>query len=208
MSVLVPDPASELSRREMLGSAARMGVLSPLLIGLGPIAITRANAQQRHQYGILGQTGPEISLDTWIDRDGQPGQFSVHENRGKWIMLKCFQNWCPGCHASGFPTLKRFAQEFQDHPKVAIAGIQTVFEGFRSNTRADVRKLQLRYELPIPMGHDPGDYATRKRPQTMLKYKTGGTPWIIIIAPDGKVAFNDYHVNVEKLIGYIHEKAG
>lgn len=205
-SMSVSDP--DATRRQMLRKAARMGAMSPLVVGLGSLATVPVNAQQRHQYGILGQTGPEILLDTWIDRTGQPGQFSVHENRGKWIMLKCFQNWCPGCHSTGFPTLKRFADEFVDHPKVAIAGIQTVFEGFRSNTRADVRKLQLRYELPITMGHDPGDHETRKRPQTMSKYQTGGTPWIIIIAPDGRVAFNDYHVNVEKLIGYIREKTG
>ena len=197
-----------LARRQVLRSVAGVGLARPLAGSVGLLSAPGLLAQAGHRYGILGQAAPEIALDTWIDRYGEPGRFSVLENRGKWVMLKCFQNWCPGCHSSGFPTLKRFADEFVGHPKVAIAGIQTVFEGFRSNTLADVRKLQLRYELPITMGHDPGERKSRKRPQTMTKYRTGGTPWIIVIAPDGRVAFNDYHVNVDKLIRYIREDVG
>ncbi|MDH3693028.1 MAG: peroxiredoxin family protein [Gammaproteobacteria bacterium] len=167
----------------------------------------KALAQSDSRYGILGTPAPEISLDYWIDKDGEPGSFSVMENRGKWVFLKCFQNWCPGCHSGGFPTLKKFSDEFWDHPKVAIAGIQTVFEGYNSNTLEDVRKLQLRYELPITMGHDPGNPDDHTRPQTMQKYRTGGTPWLILISPDGLVAYNDYHVNADKLVEYIWKQA-
>jgi thiol-disulfide isomerase/thioredoxin len=119
------------------------------------------------------------------------------------VFLKCFQDWCPGCHSSGFPTLQKFAEAFGDHPKVAIAGIQTVFEGFHHNTLDDVRKLQLQYRLKIPMGHDPGDKSSGARPQTMSKYRTGGTPWLILIAPDGRVLFNDFHARTDKLIEYV-----
>jgi hypothetical protein len=99
--------------------------------------------------------------------------------------------------------LKRFSEVFWNHPKVAIAGIQTVFEGFWTNTQGDVRKNQLKYDLPIVMGHDPGGVIGDHMPQTMKDYRTGGTPWIILIAPNGRVVFNDYHVNAEKLIEYI-----
>ncbi len=163
-------------------------------------------AQSSSKYGILGSVAPEIILNYWIDKDGEPTSFSVMDNRGKWVFLKCFQNWCPGCHSSGFPTLKKFADAFWNHPQVAIAGIQTVFEGYSSNTLEDVRKLQLRYELPITMGHDPGNPDDHTRPQTMQKYRTGGTPWLILISPDGLVAYNDYHVNADKLIEYIREQ--
>ena len=160
-------------------------------------------AQNNPQYGIVGQSAPELSLEYWIDKHGDPGSFSVLDSRGKWVLLKCFQDWCPGCHASGFPTLKAFADAFSDHPGVAIAGIQTVFEGFSANTVEDVRKLQLQYELPITMGHDAGDPDGDHRPQTMVKYRTGGTPWIILIDPEGVVVFNHFHANTEKLIAYV-----
>ncbi|MGB0846796.1 MAG: peroxiredoxin family protein [Thiolinea sp.] len=186
-------------RRNFLLSGAALAA-APLLIP------TQALAAEKDRYGIRGQLAPEITLDYWIDKEGKAGHFSVAENRGKWVFLKCFQNWCPGCHATGFPTLKAFADEFHDHPKVAIAGIQTVFEGFTANTQDDVRKLQLRYELPITMGHDPGNEDTHERPQTMAKYRTGGTPWLILIAPDGRVVFNSFHVKTDKLIAYVKEQ--
>ena len=157
-------------------------------------------------YGIVGQLAPDLKLDYWIDKDGKASTFSVFANRGKWVFLKCFQSWCPGCHSSGFPTLKAFSDEFWDHPQVAIAGIQTVFEGFGTNSQKQVRKLQIRYDLPITMGHDPGNPDGVKHPQTMRKYRTGGTPWLILINPQGRVVYNGFHADKTKLIAYVNDQ--
>jgi len=193
---------SNLSRRKLLERTA-----AGVAIGAG-LTATKAVAQTSNgiRWGIEGQEAPEIKLDYWIDANGDPGQFSVLESRGKWVFLKCFQDWCPGCHRSGFPTLQAFSKRFHNHPDVAIAGIQTVFEGHHTNTLEDVRKLQLRYELPIVMGHDPGDPETDKRPVTMVNYFTGGTPWLILINPEGTVVYNNYHVDSGKLIEYVAEQ--
>lgn len=194
-------PPTAARRRQVLAQGLGLG----LLAGLGP---STGLAQSASKYGIVGHEAPDIKLDYWIDGNGEPTEFSVAEQRGKWVFLKCFQNWCPGCHSSGFPTLQKFSSEFHEHPDVAIAGIQTVFEGFGSNTLDDVRKLQLRYELPVVMGHDPGD---RKDPngdhrsQTMKLYRTGGTPWLIVINREGVVVYNDFRVDVAKLIEYVKE---
>ncbi|MEM7260174.1 MAG: TlpA disulfide reductase family protein [Pseudomonadota bacterium] len=189
-------PLIDINRRRVMAAGAGL---------LAAAAVPEIRAQSRN-YGIEGQAAPEIKLDYWIDKNGDPADFSVTENRGKWVFLKCFQNWCPGCHASGFPTLQQFSERFHEHPKVAIAGIQTVFEGFGSNTQADVRKLQKRYDLPIIMGHDPGnrdDPQGDHRSQTMKLYRTGGTPWLIVIDPAGTVVYNHFNVNVTKLIEHI-----
>jgi len=193
------DPS--LTRRQLLAVGAAT------LTALPAAALATTPTQPR--FGIDGHTAPELNVPYWIDGDGEPTSFSIRESAGKWIFLKCFQNWCPGCHSSGFPTLKAFADEFHGHPQVAIAGIQTVFEGFGSNTQDDVRQLQLRYELPIVMGHDAGNPDAADgdhRPGTMISYRTGGTPWLILIDPDGKVVFNDYRVNRRRLIEFIHEQ--
>ncbi|MEE9336413.1 MAG: TlpA disulfide reductase family protein [Granulosicoccaceae bacterium] len=158
------------------------------------------------KYGIRNYYAPEIELDYWIDANGKSTSFSVLDQKGKWVFLKFFQNWCPGCHKSGFPTLKKFADAFHEHPDVAIAAVQTVFEGFSSNTQSAVRELQLRYELPFTMGHDAGTDETQNHPLTMINYRTGGTPWLVLIDPDGTVVFNDFHVNPEGLIKYVQEQ--
>jgi len=186
----------EQDRRRFLQLMAAGGLsVATGLAGKSAIAQTRR--------GIEGYEAPELALDYWIDGDGKPSQFSVLDSKGKWVFLKCFQNWCPGCHSSGFPTLKAFSDEFYGHPKVAIAGIQTVFEGFKTNTQDAVRELQLRYDLPITMGHDPGDGETHKVSTTMRNYRTGGTPWLILIDPEGVVVFNGFHVDTSKLIDFV-----
>lgn len=191
---------TSITRRKFLRQAG--GLTGTLALS----SVIGGKAYAQTTRGIEGSEAPEIKLDYWIDADGKPAHFSVTESRGKWVFLKCFQNWCPGCHSSGFPTLQAFSERFHDHPEVAIAGIQTVFEGFRSNTIDDVRKLQLRYDLPIIMGHDPGNEETHARPVTMQAYRTGGTPWLILISPDGTVVYNNFHVDTKKLIEYVENQ--
>lgn len=187
-------------RNFVAGAGALMG--SAML----PATAQAQSEKRRQTRGIRGEAAPELDIDYWIDANGEPSSFSVKESQGKWVFLKCFQNWCPGCHSSGFPTLKAFADEFHDNPQVAIAGVQTVFEGYDSNTLEDVRKLQLRYELPIVMGHDPGDEESRTLPKTMQSYRTGGTPWLVLINPEGSVVFNDFHIGRKSLINYVKDR--
>jgi len=182
------------------GAAAFIGASS---VSAGALA---QSAKEPPKPGIEGYMAPELDVDYWIDANGEPTTFSIAESKGKWVFLKCFQNWCPGCHKSGFPTLKAFSDRFHDHPEVAIAGIQTVFEGYSSNTQDAVRELQLRYELPIVMGHNPGDPEKETFSSTMVNYRTGGTPWLILINPEGGVVFNAFHVDTQALIDYISDK--
>ncbi len=188
--------AKRLRRRRLLAGAAG----SVAALTLGGLGLGLGGTARGFQYGILDHPAPELDVGYWIDRDGKPTTYSIGAEKGRWIFLKCFQNWCPGCHKHGFPTLKKVADAFDGDDRVSVAAVQTVFEGFSSNTLEAVRELQLRYELPIPMGHDPGDPDGDHLPTTMRNYRTGGTPWIIVIEPGGRVAYNDYHINGEKFI--------
>lgn len=184
-------------RRKMLASG------SLALAGTSLFASGISNAAEPDKYGIRGMEAPEIKLDYWVNGNGEDTTFSVKQSRGKWVFLKFFQNWCPGCHSSGFPTLVAFCDAFYGHPEVEIAGVQTVFEGEWTNTQEAVRELQLRYDIPATMGHDPGDEENDYPALTMINYRTGGTPWLVLIDPEGTVVFNDFHVNSSKLIEYV-----
>lgn len=161
---------------------------------------------QLEKYGIRHFNAPEILLDYWIDADGKPTEFSVVEQQGKWLFMKFFQNWCPGCHKSGFPTLQKFVKAFHDHPQVTAIAVQTVFEGFETNSQSAVRELQLRYDLPITMGHDAGTALTDHHPLSMINYRTGGTPWLVLVAPNGQVVYNDFHVDPDSLIEFVNQQ--
>jgi len=190
--------STDQSRR---GFIKRTGLATAGLAGLSHAGSLLA--AEGDKYGIRGHEAPEIDIDYWIDGAGDDTQFSIKQAKGKWVFLKFFQNWCPGCHSSGFPTLKAFCDEFYGHPDVEIAGVQTVFEGYSTNTQDKIRDLQLRYDIPAVMGHDPGDKEAHIPALTMVNYRTGGTPWLVLINPDGVVVFNNFHVDRDKLIEYV-----
>lgn len=185
-----------VSRRRFLGAVA----------GASALTLGGAARASGGKYGIVGRTAPELEIDYWIDARGESTRFDLASNEGRWVFLKCFQSWCPGCHSHGFPALKKIADAFRDNPKVAVAGIQTTFEGFFTNTVDKLREIQLQYDLPIPMGHDPGNPGSDHRPSTMRHYRTGGTPWMILIDPGGTVIYNDFSINSDRLIEVLNER--
>lgn len=148
----------------------------------------------------------ELTVPYWIDANGKSITFSLAENYGKWIVINCFQHWCEGCHVDGLPDLKKIAMAFINNANIEVICIQTVFEGFETNTRDRLRENQLRYELPIIMGHDAGDPDGVVYPSTMSKLETGGTPWMIVMDPKGKIIFSDFRIEVNNLIGFLNQE--
>lgn len=188
-----------LSRRSALKAVAGIGTL-----GLSLQAHSAENDQ-----GIQGTSAPELNVPHWIGGDGQRAEpFSVAAHRGKWVYLKCFQEWCPSCHSVGFPNLQKLKAAFPDDSKVAAAVIQTTFEGHSTNTASALRKNQLRYDLSLPFGHDPGNNDLPNSdpahyPNTMRSYRTRGTPWVTLIDPNGIIVFSDFHIDVDRLIPHL-----
>lgn len=111
----------------------------------------------------------------------------------------------------GFPTLKEVTEAFKSKDHVKFIAIQTVFEGYNINTQDKLRKNQLKYDLKIPMAHAAGNPETRSIPEIMQIYRSGGTPWTVIIDPSGKVVYNDFHIKAAHaalLIKRLTEKRG
>ena len=161
-----------------------------------------AAAEPKPKGGILGQQAPAWVVDEWISlpKGAKTGP-SLKDLKGKTVYLYCFQSWCPGCHSSGFPTLKKVNQHFKGDDEVAFVVIQTVFEGFSSNTPEKGRAIAKRYgleHLPFAQSGTP-----KKESAVMDAYRTRGTPWTIIAGPDGKVKFNDFHIEADKAIELI-----
>ncbi len=123
-----------LLKTSMLGAAAMAAL---------PLANTLSAQSTR---GITGQMAPELEVSEWIDGNGNTSDsFSIKANKGKWIYLKCFQEWCPACHSVSFPNLQKLVAAFpEDNPEdniVTSAVIQTTFEGFSHNTFDALRKI-------------------------------------------------------------------
>lgn len=151
------------------------------------------------QTGIAGLPAPQLRDVRWIDGNGEErGPLSLDDLGDGYRILYFFQHWCPGCHAHGFPTLVRLVAELANM-NVGFAAIQTVFEGFEANIFARIRDSQQRYGLEIPFGH-AGPGSGRSLPLLMEDYRSGGTPWFVLIAPDGEVMLDGFQLDPEALI--------
>lgn len=176
----------------------------PILFALGVLPwITHAQTR-----GILNQEAPPLEVGEWVNIPKDDIAPNITGLTNKVVYLYCFQSWCSGCHSSGFPTLQKVYQTFGNDKDVAFLAIQTTFEGFSHNTFDQAKKVAARYGLTMPVGQSgtPG-----KRSAVMQKYRTGGTPWTIIIDKHGIVRYNDFHIRPDHaaaLIGRLKRGLG
>ena len=60
--------------------------------------------------------------------------------------------------------------------------------------------------IPVTMANDAGVQGERMH-RTMSLYRSGGTPWKVIINKQGKVVFNGFHIDPDKAIEAIRTLA-
>ncbi len=83
---------------------------------------------------------------------------------------------------------------------MAFLAVQTVFEGHKSNTFERGKQVLEKFKLDIPFGQDG---APGVRSGVMRDYKTRGTPWTIIIDPDGIIRYSNFHIQPAEAIKLI-----
>lgn len=152
-------------------------------------------------HGMEGQPAPAWKIPLWVDGEGnRTAPVNLSDYRGKFKVVYCFQSWCQGCHLSGFPSLQRMVSALEGSDRVVFLAVQTVFEGEEANTFEKLVETQKQYGLNIPFGQDNGDASTGNISDIMYRYRTGGTPWFILIDQNDRVVFNDFQLNTENAI--------
>lgn len=164
------------------------------IVAIGLFLTLTVSAATVNESGIVGKQAPSWSVDKWLNLPPGKQKIDVQDYHGKTLYLFFFQSWCPGGHRSGFPTLQKVMSQFKDHDGVAFVAIQTVFEGYASNTFEHAKQVAQKYKLTIPVGQS-GENGTRSK--VMTHYRSGGTPWVVIIDRDGIVRYNDFHIGVK-----------
>ncbi len=94
---------------------------------------------------------------------------------------------------------------YSNDKAVGVVAIQTAFEGFSSNDFQSLSRVAKEYGLTIPIGQN--GWAGKPSP-LMHRYKTRGTPWIVIIDKEGIVRKSDFHYTVEDSIKVINDLKG
>jgi len=153
------------------------------------------------ETGIVGRPAPQLKHVRWINENGDERRPLAMAELGQGFkILYFFQHWCARCHSHGFPTFVTLTEELRDND-VGLAAIQTVFEGAQVNTFDRLRENQRRYGLRVPFGHAVADSASVDAvPAIMRAYRSGGTPWFVVIAPDGRVEYDGFLLAADGII--------
>ncbi len=162
------------------------------------LALASFTAAHAQRPGIVGRAAPEWNVETWYNLPSGRDSLDIADLEGKVVFVLCFQSWCPGCHSHGFPTLQALTRHFADADDVAFVAIQTVFEGFSSNTVDDGKRTMDDYGLTIPWAQTEG--RDHQSPPFMRAYRTGGTPWVVLIDPEGTVRFDGFGIEADQAI--------
>ena len=158
-----------------------------------------AEARKKQPSPMIGQPAPAWEVEEW-QNIGDKESISVEDFKGKVVYLYCFQSWCPGCHSHGFPTMVKLIDHYKGDDDVAFVAVQTVFEGHHVNKPEAAWKTARKFGLTIPVGHSG---TKENRPALMSAYHTRGTPWTIIIGPDGTVEYSNFRIESETAIALI-----
>ncbi len=146
---------------------------------------------------------PEFFVNRWIGENGKHiAPLKLSDFKEKFKVIYCFQSWCPGCHSKGLPDLKKMVNALKGNENITFLAIQTVFEGFESNTFDKLIETQKQYDIQIPFGHDAGDDG-KSTSNIMKNYQTGGTPWFIFIDKHDAIVFSDFHLNINAAIAFL-----
>lgn len=152
--------------------------------------------------GIAGRIAPEFRVENWLAN--VESDLAIADVSEPVIVLYLFQAACPGCTKYGFPTFGNIRSRLEADGRidqVRFVAIQTVFEDFEHNTAEAAIDLMGQFGLSdLALGHDVGE-----PPATMTDYRSGGTPWKVIIGPrpDRRVLFNGFQLDVDSALELI-----
>lgn len=173
-----------------------MRYLLPPFVLLLTLALLPVSTEAQ-RLGIRDRSAPSWEGVEWLNLPDDVESLDVADLHGKVVYLFFFQSWCPGCHSHGFPTMAAVHDHYREETDVVFVAVQTVFEGFGTNTsfRA-VDSLEEHGLSAIPVAHDAG--AEEAGSVLMRRYRSGGTPWTVLIDRTGVVRFNGFQLEPEQ----------
>jgi len=154
---------------------------------------------------MLGKEAPKWDVGPWHQLPSGKDSLDISDFRGKVLYLYCFQSWCPGCHKQGFPTLQRVSKKYEDDDGVRFVVFQTVFEDRADkpvNTFENLKKLAKKFELTMPFAQSG---SLEDKSKVMRAYKTGGTPWTMIIDKEGIIRHSSFVISPANAVKLIEE---
>ncbi len=185
---------SHLSRRSLLALSA------------AALAAPQAAGAQQSLAGL--RKAPQWAITEWIN--GVAG--NVDTLQGKVIIIDFFQLWCPGCNRFSGPLMNYWQQKHANHiegGRLVMVKIHTVFEGHSYQNVSRLKEYVKEKNITLPVGVDAHQEGQRV-PVTMRRYRTSGTPEMVVIDKNGLIRFQQFggfdYEPVDQMIEALIEK--
>jgi cytochrome c biogenesis protein CcmG/thiol:disulfide interchange protein DsbE len=149
-----------VSARSFLAFLAVLAVVGLLAFGL----LSKGSAKI-----ALGEPVPDRSLPTLPG----PGQGSIDQHRGKWVLVNLWASWCVPCREEA-PVLERFYRRYSDHG-TTVVGINV--QDNRGDALAFLRDYPTRYPQLRSVGDERSD-----------AFGSTGVPENFLVNPRGRLA--------------------
>lgn len=150
-------------------------------------------SQKKDHFTISGAVAPEINTDFgWLNSEKS---FMLKDFRGKIVLLDFWTLGCINCQHI-IPEIKELEKKFSK--EIVVIGVHSAkFRSEKENQR--IRDAILKFGIDHPVVND-ADYAVWK------SYGVEAWPTLILISPDGKIAFKNEGEHVYNVMSTQIEK--
>jgi cytochrome c biogenesis protein CcmG/thiol:disulfide interchange protein DsbE len=159
-------------------------VVGVVVVALGIVLALNVEGSEPTTDGRFAGTGklaPAFSVET-LDGDAA----TLADLAGKTVVVNFWNTWCIPCEEEA-PALAEFYRRHREDPDFAMVGI------VRDDTEGAVRSYVATENIGWTIGFDPASKAA-------LAYGITGQPETFVIAPDGRVAAEQFSaVSVDDL---------
>jgi cytochrome c biogenesis protein CcmG/thiol:disulfide interchange protein DsbE len=149
--------------RSIIAVLVAVAIVALLVFGL----ISKGNSRL-----AVGEAAPDPSLPK-LD---EPGNGSLKEYRGKWVLVNFWASWCIPCRDEA-PALEKFQHEHAGKT-FTVVGIDT------QDISDDGAKFAKEYGISYPLLHDGNGDDSHE-------FGTTGVPENYLLEPNGKLAWSE-----------------
>lgn len=175
VSVMLMYPGLNESRKLVVSSLQANNTETKLRLK-AEVAIPAVAVKPREPINI-GQMAPGWDIEAWSDGKTR----TLADYRGRVVVLDFWGIWCGGC-VQAIPMMQGLAEKYESK-RVAFLGIHTP-DGDLDQIEKLKKEKGWKTETGIDRGSSVADGASAAR------YGVTGYPSILVIDPEGKVAFN------------------